>query len=420
MKNIVQLVQNLLKPYIDRKDRATQANIAPVETDATSASQSYAQGAQLILNDVLYDVTASIAQGDALTVGTNIAAADDVVTQLASVNGALTNEIDKAYKTDDAAITEVASDDLLPIYDTSAMAKRKMPVQKFAEQLISNRNLLDNGWFTVNQRGFTTNSSQGDLNYTVDRWNLIFNPNGRTFSITSDGITCDENDGWCIIWQLFAANKSANMAGKTVTGSILLSDGTILTGTGIAPVKNGQDVTLINNGTLRLYLQYSDSDSKGLFATGLSFAPTKNAVVRAVKLEIGKISTLALDIRPEFATELLKCQRYFYRIQGENNALAGWLRAQNATVLWGYTQAPVAMRTKPTLTYSDLDDWCIEQFGGSTVNQPITSITISSSTSSLIKLRVQIDSSVVTVSTNEILPLKACNKNAYLDFSADL
>lgn len=82
MKNIVQLVQNLLKPYIDRKDRATQANIAPVETDATSASKAYSVGAQLILSDVLYDVTAPIAQNDALTVGTNIAAADDIVTQI--------------------------------------------------------------------------------------------------------------------------------------------------------------------------------------------------------------------------------------------------------------------------------------------------------------------------------------------------
>ena len=82
MKSILQVVQNLLKPYIDRKYRATQANIAPVETDATSASKAYSVGAQLILNDVLYDVTADITAGDALTVGTNIAAADDITTQI--------------------------------------------------------------------------------------------------------------------------------------------------------------------------------------------------------------------------------------------------------------------------------------------------------------------------------------------------
>lgn len=93
MKSITQVFQNLLKPYIDNHDNAVAENIAPVETDATSASKSYAVGEQLILDGVLYDVTVAITQGDALTVGTNIAVADDVVTQLASVNGALTNSI---------------------------------------------------------------------------------------------------------------------------------------------------------------------------------------------------------------------------------------------------------------------------------------------------------------------------------------
>lgn len=74
-------------------EKATREIIAPVEEDATSASQGYAQGAQLILGGVLYDVTATITQGDALTVGTNIVAADDVVTQLSSVKSALTNNV---------------------------------------------------------------------------------------------------------------------------------------------------------------------------------------------------------------------------------------------------------------------------------------------------------------------------------------
>lgn len=82
MKSILLVVQNLLKPYIDRKDRAAEGLIAPVETDATKASKAYSIGDQLILADVLYDVTANIAKDDALTIGTNITAADDIVTQL--------------------------------------------------------------------------------------------------------------------------------------------------------------------------------------------------------------------------------------------------------------------------------------------------------------------------------------------------
>ena len=99
MKTVVDLV-TALKTYFIGKDttakQAVEANIAPVETDATSASASYAVGAQLILNDVLYDVTSPITAGDALTVGTNIAVADDISTQLASAVTSVNSKADKA------------------------------------------------------------------------------------------------------------------------------------------------------------------------------------------------------------------------------------------------------------------------------------------------------------------------------------
>ncbi len=95
MKTIVQLVSEL-KTYFTGKDTASrqsvEANIAPVETDATSSAAAYSIGAQLILNDILYKATAAIAIGDALTVGTNIAFADDVVTQLESRIGTVTTQ----------------------------------------------------------------------------------------------------------------------------------------------------------------------------------------------------------------------------------------------------------------------------------------------------------------------------------------
>lgn len=84
MKTIVNVVQNLLKPYVDNKDtaakQAVESNIAPVEADATSASRSYSDGEQLVLNDILYDVIASITAEDPLTVGVNIAAAPKLST----------------------------------------------------------------------------------------------------------------------------------------------------------------------------------------------------------------------------------------------------------------------------------------------------------------------------------------------------
>lgn len=62
------------------------ANLAPVEATST-ASQAYAVNSFLVYNGQLYCVTAAIAQGDTLTVGANIAAAD-VGTYLAMVAAA--------------------------------------------------------------------------------------------------------------------------------------------------------------------------------------------------------------------------------------------------------------------------------------------------------------------------------------------
>lgn len=85
MKTIVQLVSEL-KNYLLGKDasakQAVEAIIAPVESDASSSAAAYSVGDQLILNDILYDVTSSISINDALVVGTNIAAANDLSTQI--------------------------------------------------------------------------------------------------------------------------------------------------------------------------------------------------------------------------------------------------------------------------------------------------------------------------------------------------
>ena len=95
MRSITQVVQNLLKPYIENHDNAVAENIAPVETDETSASQSYAIGKQLILDGTLYDVIAAINAGDALVVNTNISRADDIFDTISSISANVADKADK-------------------------------------------------------------------------------------------------------------------------------------------------------------------------------------------------------------------------------------------------------------------------------------------------------------------------------------
>lgn len=89
MKTIVQLVSEL-KDYLIEKDtaakQAVESNIAPVEADASSASKAYAVGQQLVLNDIMYNVTAAISAEDALVIGTNISASNDLTTQIGNAN----------------------------------------------------------------------------------------------------------------------------------------------------------------------------------------------------------------------------------------------------------------------------------------------------------------------------------------------
>ena len=89
MKTIVQLVSELKDYLIDKDTAAKQAvesNLAPVEANASSASKAYAVGQQLVLNDILYNVTAAISAEEALVIGTNISASDDLTTQIGNAN----------------------------------------------------------------------------------------------------------------------------------------------------------------------------------------------------------------------------------------------------------------------------------------------------------------------------------------------
>ena len=92
MKTIVEVAQNLIKPYIVSEDKKYAANVAPVETSPATATHT--AGTQIIYNGVLYDVTADIAVNDALATtgaGANIAAADDVSEQISNVKQALSD-----------------------------------------------------------------------------------------------------------------------------------------------------------------------------------------------------------------------------------------------------------------------------------------------------------------------------------------
>ena len=87
MKSILEVVRDLIKPYIDKN----ADNIASVEV--SPAESGHSVGSQIIYNGVLYNVTSTISENDDLVVGTNIALAPNVSTQIMYAQNAVKNNI---------------------------------------------------------------------------------------------------------------------------------------------------------------------------------------------------------------------------------------------------------------------------------------------------------------------------------------
>ena len=100
----------------------------------------------------------------------------------------------------------------------------------------SNRNLLDNPWFTVNQLGVNGTITNGQ--YGVDRWIA----GGGTVTMATGGITLGAGKSYAL--QRPADPSIFN--GKTVTLSVMTSDGVIESGTVVAQTGSAKTVRTAN------------------------------------------------------------------------------------------------------------------------------------------------------------------------------
>jgi hypothetical protein len=317
----------------------------------------------------------------------------------------------KAYQTDDTTETTLASDDIIPFYDTSATAKRKMTVQKFGEQLISNPNLLDNPWFTVNQRGlsnFVNNS------YGVDRWKFVSNQS-PTISFTNNGIEIsDYVDGNIVIAQRFESELLDTS--KDYTLSIMASDGSILSSKLDTTGSLSYMGQLAGANIFQKIALLSGIPELELYVNGL----TTDLTIRAVKIELGSVSTLAMDTAPNYATELLKCQRYFIRLAPTDNySYYDMQWALDTTVTYGVLTLPTSMRAKPTLTLSDASKMELAEFtSGGLVQKAITSLSLGGG---LVGNKLSIVISATGLTKGSMYWLRNTNAtDVYIDLSADL
>jgi hypothetical protein len=287
-----------------------------------------------------------------------------------------------------------------------------MPVQKFAEQLISNPNLLDNPWFTVNQRGANSYAGSTAKVYTFDRWYISAYASDITVTDNNDGTITIANTGSVDNFQFSQLLESDLLiSGKTYT---LTCDVVAYTGS----------VKMLLAGDVPPYpsIIYKSVNKTGYFSSNgvydgtsntykVSFAFDANSsiTIRAVKLELGSVSTLAMDTVPNYAEELLKCQRYFVRVGSTSRIYLGTAVALDNDKATGVIKLPTNMRTVPTVTgITDL-----ELSNGSAI--AITALDNRDYNNGYLALTVS--ASGTSVGSSYLLRVKA---NANIDFSADL
>lgn len=207
-------------------------------------------------------------------------------------------------------------------------------------QKIARANLFDNWYFAnpVNQRGQTTYDGSG---YTIDRWS-----SGAISVVAGGGIKATYASS-IIIQKLEPALKAA-LDGRVCTISVLC-DG----------VMNTAKFTYRAAPEAATLIMYGDTAVANILTDGALHLAFKfvGSIMQAVKLELGDTQTLAheengvwvLNEIPDYGTELLKCQRYFYKF---NKYLLPSMSFGNAA-WWFVLDFPVPMRATPVIVGVD-------------------------------------------------------------------
>lgn len=229
-----------------------------------------------------------------------------------------------------------------------------IPTLRYLTSNFSNRNLLANPTFEINQRGLSKYT--GSANYTVDRWKSISANN--IIEVISNGIRFTNGySSNSYIKQILEENYS----GVTLTFSAkisAISAGSARMAMYYTTVDNpntwtliGSGLTIDNTGIHSLTVTIPNSALR----VSADLGGTGRAVIEYqwTKLEYG-LSATRFE-QPDTSTELSKCQRYYYAIgRGENkNNYAiisglcfGFASNQVRTLL----KTPIPMRKSPSIT----------------------------------------------------------------------
>lgn len=274
-------------------------------------------------------------------------------------------------------------DDALSIESKNAVQNKVVTaalnrVSETTKQMIINENLLINPDFAINQRGAETIESDGssmeqNRRYFVDRWMAHSNTYRTKFKFSrksaQGGIkgTLLESSGQNVALSYYFENDYINkFRGKTVTVSFYVSE---LVRQGEA-IGNAARSNLFLwgkvNGVERQVDGSLDINETGYYSRSFTFPDAEldkislriyfadyrygsvagdSMTLDWIKMELRDVATPFCP--PEPATELLKCQRYYYNIDNVVRCWNGCHIYGDNTYLTSDISYPVAMRGEP-------------------------------------------------------------------------
>lgn len=215
-------------------------------------------------------------------------------------------------------------------------------------RIFSNPNLLDNPWFTINQREKNSYGNNTNPEMSMDRWRC----DAFVKASYSNGKWTIRNDDSTNI-RAFTQTTELDLLGKTVTYSVLV-DGKITSVTFEVPITKPTEYTALAYKSITDYNCYLVCwhYPNGQLVLHINLNPSASIIPEAVKLELGTESTLHLDVPPNYAEELAKCQRYFevgIIWKGANNRTDGYAVEDSIDF-------KVTKRAEPTITFINFNN----------------------------------------------------------------
>lgn len=220
------------------------------------------------------------------------------------------------------------------------------------EATVSNPNLLINPDFKINQRGSTEYSP---ARYTVDRW---FNEAYTKVTVESDGITItavqDINQEWWGVRQ-YIESVGQQYSNLPITVSAYISE---FTGEWFIPTPTNSGNNRINITASGLNSMTFTGNYNRWFGIGAVNVKAGDYIkLKWMKVEIERSATQFVP--PDTTIELLKCQRYYFALIGDETSISNsavGIAANNTWLPIGFL-FPTEMREIPTISISYLAKW---------------------------------------------------------------